>query len=163
MDGEKFELMLAPFQKMKKEHIVNKRLNFYKGWVDKKRRAAERVRLITLFLSLSIPVVAYFDLNQQALIVSIMSLSIAFLYGLNDLYKWQHLWEAYSKAIILIEAELNSWELKVIKAKHLDQPDQILQILEKATKTLLDSVDEIVSNESGFFFASLKDKREPIK
>lgn len=155
MDNNQFEEILTHYTQIKNGH-VNPRLEFYIKYIDKKRLPAERAKAIILGLSLLIPIVANlpgFD-PYKGIIVAVMSLSIALLSGLNDLYQWEHLWRAYSQARIQIESLLGLWELNVAHARQLSDPNKLNDTLEQATETLLKSVDQIVSTEMGTFFTA---------
>jgi len=157
MDPKEFEELLSQYRKIK-DNCVDERLKFYKERVESKRHAAERSRTAILLLSLVIPIVANLDFTipwlSTGIIVSIMSLLIAFLSGLGELHQWQHTWQEYSKAIVQIEALIGSWEIEVAGARQLSQPKEISDKLAKATHALLESVEQIVLIEMRAFFAT---------
>jgi ABC-type multidrug transport system fused ATPase/permease subunit len=159
MDPKEFEQILAPYKNIRDGHVED-RLKFYKDNFDKKRRCSENAKLAILILSLLIPVVASLnsifpnlDLKEmQGLIVSVMALLIAFFTGLNELKQWQRLWQEYTIAKVQIETLIDSWDIEVAKARLLDDAKKISDVLEQATNTLRNSVDNIVLKEMGSFF-----------
>jgi len=83
---------------------VRPRLTFYMERVNNKRRLAQWTRVLVLLLSLTIPIVVNLDRNlisnhptTFAISVSLMSLLIAFISGLEGLHLWQHTRREYSK------------------------------------------------------------------
>jgi len=146
--------LLEPYQAIK-DGPVKHRLDFYIDHVKSKRRAAEYSGHTILLLSLIIPLVAnhpFKDHWGNGLIVSILSLLIALISGIRESTQWTRLWREYSQAIVEIEALIGAWEIEIAKARSLTDLTKITDILEKATTTLLASVNKIVLAEMGAFF-----------
>jgi hypothetical protein len=160
MNLQEFEQLLSPYKTIK-ENYVKTRLDFYKKGHNKKRYAAQASAVLILLFSLLIPIVVNFDFTgpwtwlSKTLIVSLMSLSIAFVSGLSELCQWQSLWKEYSKRVVQIETLIGIWEIEVANARQLSDPREISAVLGKATETLLKSVDMAVVTEMETFFAAV--------
>jgi hypothetical protein len=81
--------ILAEYDNIKNKYVTP-RLAFYKESVDRKRHAAQFVRLTVLILSLCIPLITSVDRTllplSKEVIVAVMSLCIAFASGLEGIF-----------------------------------------------------------------------------
>jgi hypothetical protein len=159
MEPNDFEQLLKPYQNIKDGPSVKGRLDFYKGHVNSKRRAAKYSGHTILLFSLLIPVVTTLPFKDhwvKGLIVSILSLIIALITGIRESTQWARLWRVYSQAQRQIETLIDSWEMEIARARP-PRPLNLTEatdILERATNTLKDSVLEIVEAESNSFFSA---------
>ena len=115
MNLPEFEQLLSPYKTIKNDYVTT-RLDFYKKGHNKKRYGTLGTALLILLFSLLIPIVVNFDFINHStwlsktLIVSLMSLSIAFVSGLSELCQWpQSLWKEYSKKVVQIETLIGIW------------------------------------------------------
>ena len=107
-----------------KEKYVTRRLKFYVDRVDNKRKLAQWSRAGVLLLSLTIPIVANFGDNLGndftiKLIISIMSLLIALIGGLEGIHQWEQTWKEYSRRIVQIETFIGVWDIEIASARQL--------------------------------------------
>ena len=155
MDNQEFERLLSPYKDIKDQRVIP-RLNFYQKHFNSKRLAAQGASVAILFLSLVIPIVANLDFTARGLSkelsVSVMSLLIALITGLNEVFRWQHLWKEYSERIVKIDTLIGLWEIEVANARQLSDPKEVSTVLGKATQNLVNSVQQTVSTEMETFF-----------
>lgn len=161
---EDFKPLEEQYRKIKEDY-ADARLSFYEDNFEKKRRRAEGSKVALLVFSLLIPIIINLgnipyikgikvNFDFIALIVTILSLFIAFITSLGEIRQWQRLWKEYSKARVLIDGLIASWEIEVNKARLLSSPGEVSENLSKATNTLLKSVEQIVLTEMMAFFAA---------
>lgn len=165
IDQQEFKKIFCEYEKIKNCYAV-KRLKFYAERVDKKRFWAQISGLMILAISLLIPLVSNLESYDIAslnvligkkkipAIVSLMSLSIAFISGLEGLKQWRKTWKDYSKAIVDIETLINRWEIEVASAKQSTNSKEVDEKLKKATQNLVGQVELTVETEMGGFFAA---------
>ncbi len=168
MVSEEFDRILSDYKKIKEQHVDGKR-KFYGDRVDSKRFGAQGAGVAILFLGLVIPIVTNLKFTYPAsapwltkeIIVSIISLVIAFVTGLSTLFQWSSTWKEYSSQIVQIDKLIGLWELEVAHARHIsDQEKDISVYLQKATEKLINSVENLVSTEMRTFFRA-GERREP--
>ena len=156
VDAEEFERLLIGYRRIKQER-VDPRLDFYRKHVGNKQRLAQWTRAAVLVLSLAIPVVVAFDATAwpvpKELIVSLMSLTIALVSGLEGQHQWQRTWREYSSRIVQIETLIGRWDLEVMVASHLSDSKEADERLRKATENLMLSVEQAVLTEMDAFFS----------
>lgn len=143
-----------------KEEYVDKRLDFYIKRVDSKRIWAQRASVAVLTLSLVIPIVANLQFVAKDILVAIMSASIALITGFSQIHRWQDLWKEYSTAIVRIEAQIASWELKVAEANRFGEPEQISKTLTELTARLVQNVTAGSSQPKWSSFSSLSSRQK---
>lgn len=160
--------ILEQYKKIKEQHVDNK-LKFYQERVDSKRYFAQGAGVTILSLGLVIPIITNLKFISPAslpwltkdLIVSTISLVIAFVTGISTLYQWQSTWKEYSKRIVQIDMLIGLWEIEVEEARHLSDSKSYSNALKEATEKLLRSVENAVSTEmEAFFSASQKTETE---
>ena len=158
--SEEFHRILSDYKKIKHEHVDGK-LKYYKDRVDSKRFCAQGAGVVILFLGLVIPIVTNLKFTffasapwlTKELIVSAMSLVIAFITGINTLFQWQSTWKEYSSSIVQIDKLIGLWELEVAHARRLsDSEINTSKYLQKVTENLINSVENTVSTEMKTFF-----------
>jgi hypothetical protein len=163
MNDQEFQQLLSPYREIRDQR-VKPRLSFYQERVNSKRFCAQGTSVAILFLSLAIPIVTNLDfaaLGLSKLIISAMSLLIALITGLNEVFRWQHLWKEYSERIVQIDTLIGLWEIEVAKARHLSDPEKISEKLGEATEELVKSVETAVLTEMGTFFPTTPKKQTP--
>lgn len=155
VSAQELERLVCLNRKIKAEY-VDTRLQFYKDRVDSKRIWAQRASIAVLSLSLVIPIVANLPIIdiEKNVVVSLLSVSIAFISGLGQIHRWQETWKEYSAAIVRIEAAIAAWELRIADASMLADSAKPAQALAAATEKLVQSVTGVVSAEMQRFFPS---------
>lgn len=163
IDQQEFQKIFTEYERIKDCYAV-RRLKFYAEKVDYKRKLAQVSGWVILALSLLIPLVSNLEnfkiqvldvlKDKTTFIVSVMSLMIAFISGLEQLHQWRKTWQDYSKAIVDIETFINEWEIEVAAAKQLPNPEEVNKKLKVATQNLVRKVELTVETEMGGFFAA---------
>lgn len=180
MTPEEFDEVFSQYNLIKKER-ADEQLEFYTQRVLSKRRFAQWSGAAILIISLAIPFVTNFgtsfgtfvtdrlciDISQHSLqhffnmIITVMSLSIALISGLDGLHQWRITWREYSKAIIQIKTQIALWEIKVANARELPNRDEVSKALGDATKELISKVEEVASAEMDTFFSARSTVQQP--
>jgi hypothetical protein len=154
MDPKEFDEIFQRYESIKKER-VDDQLNFYTGKVFHKRFFAQWSGVLVLIISLAIPVILRFNVDQTLNIcITIMSLFIALMSGLDGLHQWRTTWREYSKAIVQIKTQIALWKIKVANAQGLSDRDELSKALGDATAELITNVEHITSAEMDTFFSA---------
>lgn len=157
MNPQEFDEIFPRYERIKHER-ADEQLKFYTERVLSKRRFAQWSGAAVLVISLAIPIVTNLgiDVSQHSLnmIITLMSLSIALVSGLDGLHQWRTTWKEYSKAIVQIKTQIALWEVKVANARELPDRDEISKALGEATEELISKVEEATSAEMNTFFSA---------
>jgi len=164
MDSQEFDEIFKPYEAIK-QNRAKAQLEFYTDRVNSKRRLAQWSGAAVLFISLTIPMVTNFhpvatgfnfSVSQETInmFITLMSLSIALLSGLDGLHQWRTTWREYSKAIVRIETQIALWEVKVTSARELPNREEVSKALGDATEKLISEVEAATSAEMDVFFSA---------
>ena len=109
-----------------------------------------------IVFSIAIPVITTSAHPEKDLIITIMALAIAIFTGLNTFYKWGEKWQSFIRSELAIAQLISLWKLEVIKAEKLQDETEQLNLLDKATKQLVDEVGIIISQETEDYFSKVE-------
>ena len=156
MDQQQFDNLVKRYTEIVDRHATP-RLRYYQARVGGRRFAARISAVAIIALSLIIPVATNFWPAgsvgaSKELGVSVLSLLIAFLSGLRELYKWDETWKEYAGQMLLIEAAFGAWELEVAGCRGVQDPTGVDTRLNQATGRLLATVEHLVQDEMHSFF-----------
>jgi hypothetical protein len=161
MTQEEFEKLRRPYTDIVKQN-VEPRLRYYKDRVDGKRCGARLSAVAILALSLVIPVFNSATSRSMQITASCLSLVIALVTGLNEIFKWQEAWKEYSRRIIQIETLIAIWNLEVARCRVLsDDPKEVEAKVIEATAKLLKETESSVFSEMEAFFSQRAKGNEP--
>ena len=157
MDDLEFKEILSHYEQIK-QNRADEQLKFYNDKINSKRRFAQWFGAAVLVISLAIPIVTNvgFDLtpHQLNMIITVMSLSIALVTGLDGLHQWRTTWREYSRAIVQIKTLIELWKVKVAGARQLGNHDDVSKALGEATEELLRKVEAVNLREQDIFFSA---------
>jgi hypothetical protein len=160
--------LFESYQKIKDE-AVTRQLDYYNGRVDSRRLAARATSVFVVVTSIFIIPLATSVLPEstagisRAVVVTVASLALGLVSGLQGIFQWERVWRDYSTRIVQIQSADTLWKLEAQRARAIADPTLLDEQLYTATKTLLLTVDQAVLSEMESFFAKSKGDKEPQK
>jgi hypothetical protein len=150
-----FEAALKEVRAIKKNYVES-RISYYKDRTPVPRFMFRTSGVITIILSAGLPALAIADFPHKTAALTVTSITIAALTGLNSFYRWERRWRGNSIAQVAIEQLCAKWELELINARLIIPEAGKIDHVYKATNDLLVNVQAVLSSESEEFFNTLQ-------
>ena len=147
---EQFLKVLTELEKVKQEVVDTRR--WYKQHARPQMLQFRISGVLLILLSVSVPFIAAQTAPWKDTVVSLATLLIAALTGLSAFFRWEHAWQSYRQTQYALDRLLNMWELKIVEARHLADPQQAIEMALKATEQLLQDAAAITSAETAEYF-----------
>jgi hypothetical protein len=113
--------------------------------------------VLIIILGVTLPAIVAVEFPRKTLVISVMSVTIAALTGLNSFFRWDRTWRGRALCQYDIEWLVARWELELENAR-LILPDahQRRQHVYRATRELLSNVASVSDSEVQEFFGRLQ-------
>lgn len=108
--------------------------------------------VITILLSVSIPVLAARDDFWRTAILPIVAVLVAGSTSLMQFFRWESIWKTYSQTGQTLDYLLTIWELKITLAKHERNTLQAIDIAVEATQQLIEATHTTIGSEAEEYF-----------
>lgn len=148
--GDDFASALAELTEVKRK-VIDTQL-WFKRHARPKMMCFRVVGVLVIGLSVSVPFIAAQDASWKDTAVSAVALSIALLTGLNSFFRWERAWQGYRQTQFALEHLLALWDLRVIEAKHQEDPRIATAMAIRATEQLLVDSRSATSAETAEYF-----------
>jgi hypothetical protein len=135
-----------------KEEYVDANLNWYIRRATLPRVAFRLAGLLTIGLSVSLPVIAIY----ASAAVTGASLAIAILTALNSFFAWQRTWEKRIRIRMELEGLIAHWQTEMAAARELGDHRQCFEQALTATQQLIARTKAVTTTETSAFFASIR-------
>lgn len=111
---------------------------------------------VVILASISLPLLATLDYDQKGLVLSLFSILIAALTGLNAFFGWEQSWRSRRQTEFALKQALFEWKLKMAVAREESDPATRRHRYAEATEELLSQANTIVGAETKEFFGRMK-------
>lgn len=156
MDSQdRLESLISAVGKLKNRHL-DAAIDWYQ-----KHSALPRVLFRVsgyslIVLSVSLPLLTMAEFTGSDLVVALVALLVAALAGISSFAKWDSQWRGYKRAQFTLEGLQALWELKILEARQMDDPEEAARVVLEGARELIQSAKAIVTAETEEFFAAVK-------
>lgn len=156
IDDPQFEQLVAAAHNLKKR-FVDENYHWYRTHKRVPFLAYRISGILTIVLGVSLPAVATATFDRKTIVISVMSVVIAALTGLNSFYRWDRTWRGRALCQYDMEWLVARWELELENARLiLTDVHQRRQHVYRATRELLANVATVSDSEVQEFFGRLQ-------
>lgn len=99
---------------------------------------------------------AYGISGNSGLSVELLATVAALLVALNGFFSWGTAWRVYFHAKTRLEFIRQAYEISLIQARHQNDDDKAIEIINKALDSLVQNSGETIAEEAKSYFESLK-------
>ena len=155
-DDARFDELVAAAHAIKEKFIVPNR-DWYRKHKTLPRLLFRVGGIITIVLAASLPAVAPIDFPRKTIVLTVMSVTIAALTGLNSFFRWERAWRGRALSQYAIDGLVARWELEIENARLiLGDAHERRQHVYRATRDLISNFQNVADTESEEFFSGMQ-------
>jgi hypothetical protein len=156
VDDPQFEQLVGIAYDLKKR-FVDENYHWYRTHKRVPFLAYRLSGILVIVLSVSLPAIAAMPFDRKTLVLSIMSVVIAALTGLNSFFRWDRTWRSRALCQYDMEWLVARWELELQNARLIiSDVHERRQHVYRATRELLRNVANVSDSEVQGFFGRLQ-------
>jgi hypothetical protein len=146
-----FQTLLTELINIKNKY-VDPTLNFYNTHGKLPMILFSIFGVITILLSVSLPVLASLKETWGTLVVQIVAVLVAGSTSLMQFFRWESIWKGYSQSGQALNYLLTIWELKITLAKHERDTQKAIDMAVGATQQLIEASHTTIGSEAEEYF-----------
>lgn len=152
---ERFLSILNELESIK-ESYVSSQLQWYETHAKRPMFLFRICGTLVIILSISLPFLAMQTGIWKEVLLSIFSLAIAGLSGVNAFFHWDSDWKAYRQTQFTLRSLLVTWDLSITEARYESDVQKAIDLAKLATKQLVDETQKVTGTETGQYFEQIQ-------
>jgi hypothetical protein len=154
-DEQDFQRLLNELSALKDKYVIPSLLWYeqHSWWPRVLFRLSGAVVVI---LGASLPLLAAFSFPRKEIVLSVVSVLLAGLIGLNAFFHWDEKWRGFKQTELTISHSISVWDLKMIQARHEPEHGEARKLAIEATKDLLGSTRQATASETEGYFKDIQ-------
>jgi hypothetical protein len=152
---ERLESLISAVNELKSRHL-DAPIKWYQTHSGLPRNLFRISGYSLIVLSVSLPMLTLVKFKGSELVVALVALLIAALAGVSSFARWDSQWRGYKRAQFSLEGVQALWELKLLEARQMDDPEEAAKVVLQGAQELIEFAKTIVTAETEEFFAAVK-------
>jgi hypothetical protein len=154
-DEQDFQRLLSELSGLKDKYVTPS-LSWYEQHSWWPRVLFRTSGAVVVLLGASLPLLAAFTFPRKEIVLSVVSVVLAGLIGLNAFFHWDEKWRGFKQTELTISHSISVWDLKMIQARHEPEHGAARQLAIEATRDLLESTKQATASETKGYFKDIQ-------